>query len=202
MVWITLHLVPAIFVCLGAYLLGYFTTGYYLVRFAAHRDLRQEGSGSLGARNAGRILGTTGFVLVLIVDFCKGVLAVWLTRWFTGCEKLVLLAFLAVVVGHIWPFQLGFRGGKGVSTSLCALLVFDSAVALSFAEVAGLAAILLRKFSFGGLIGFVALPWIATAWQRDADAILTILLIAVLVLSAHGQNVERKFNQTKPEKEL
>jgi len=110
-------------ICLGAYSLGCLTTGYYLVRTRTGQDLRALGSGSVGARNVGRLLGWRGFVLTVLGDFCKGALAVWAARHFTTDDRLVLLAMLAVVAGHVWPAQLHFQGGKGMATTLGALLV-------------------------------------------------------------------------------
>ncbi len=203
MVWTDNHfVVPAFLVCVGAYLLGCVATGYYLVQCVARRDIRAGGSGNTGARNAGRLLGAWGFTTVLLGDFGKGALAVWLARRFTGNEELSLLAMLAVTAGHIWPAQLKFRGGKGVSTSLGALLVFDWPVALTFAAVAGLAALLLRKFTLGGLVAFAALPMMALAWRRDPATDGGILLLAVLVLWAHRKNLEAAMNQPKVEEKL
>ncbi len=103
---------------LGGYILGCLTTGYYLVRFRLGLDIRTMESGSVGARNVGRVLGMPGFVITLLGDFAKGLLAAGMTRYFTHDDRLTGLAMLAVVMGHIWPLQLGLRGGKGVATSL------------------------------------------------------------------------------------
>jgi acyl phosphate:glycerol-3-phosphate acyltransferase len=196
------HFVPAFLVCFGAYLLGCVATGYYLVQFVAHRDIRAGGSGNIGARNAGRLLGAWGFAAVLLCDLGKGALAVWLTRCFTGSEHLALLAMLAVTVGHIWPAQLKFRGGKGVSASLGALLVFDWRVALTFAAVAGLAVLLLRKFTLGGLVAFAALPLMALAWRESPASVGGVLILALLVLWTHRKNLEAAMNQPKVEGKL
>src|SRR5215212_2060468 len=103
---------------LGAYLLGCFTTGYYLLKMRSGQDIRALGSGSVGARNVGRVLGSTGFIVTLLGDFAKGAFAVWAATHFTKDDRLIALSMLAVVVGHVWPAQLRFRGGKGVATSL------------------------------------------------------------------------------------
>src|SRR6478735_3616304 len=86
---------------LGAYALGCFTTGYYLVRARTGRDIRDVESGSIGARNVGRLLGKVGFVITLLGDFGKGALAVWAARHLTGSELLAIIAMVFVVVGHI-----------------------------------------------------------------------------------------------------
>ena len=202
MVWPDNHVGMTAWVCLGAYLLGCVVSGYYLVRLVAHRDIREGGSGSAGARNAGRLLGARGFATVLLCDFGKGALAVWLARRLTGNDELSLLAMLAVTAGHIWPVQLKFRGGKGVSTSLGALLVFDWRVALTFGAVAGLAVLLLRKFTLGGLVAFVALPLMALAWRDNPATDCGLLVLALLVLWAHRKNLEAAVNPTKVEEKL
>src|ERR1035441_7362285 len=115
----------ALGVLAGSYVLGCFSTGYYLVRQRTGQDIRELGSGSTGARNAGRVLGCQGFWLTMAGDMAKGALAVWLALALTGNDRVAMLAWLAVVMGHIWPAQMGFRGGKGVSTSLAGLLIYD-----------------------------------------------------------------------------
>src|SRR5580698_1890510 len=109
----------------AAYLIGCFTTGYYLVRVWTGRDIRDIGSGSTGARNVGRVLGKAGLILTAVGDLGKGALAVWLARAFSHDDISAALAVPAVVAGHLWPVQLKFHGGKGIATSFSALLVFD-----------------------------------------------------------------------------
>src|SRR5258707_4144712 len=86
---------------LGAYFIGCFTTGFYLVRRRTGQDLRELGSGNVGARNAGRVLGWSGFLLTLSGDFAKGALAVWAAQQYTQDYLLVAVALLAVVAGHL-----------------------------------------------------------------------------------------------------
>src|SRR5947209_17495647 len=112
-------------IALGAYALGCFTTGYYLVRVRTGQDVRDFGSGNVGAKNVGRILGSWAFFATVIVDCAKGAFAVWAARHFTNDPILLCVAVLAVAIGHVWPVQLHFRGGKGIATSLAALLVYD-----------------------------------------------------------------------------
>src|SRR5262245_37550080 len=86
-------------VVVSAYLIGCFTTGYYLVRWRCGKDVRETGSGNAGARNVGRLLGSSGFLLTLFGDYAKGALAVWLPVYFTHNQRLAMLAVIAVVVG-------------------------------------------------------------------------------------------------------
>jgi acyl phosphate:glycerol-3-phosphate acyltransferase len=185
----TANWTQAIWIALGCYLLGCFTTGYYLVRVRTGHDLRALGSGSVGARNAGRLLGWPGFVLTVLGDFGKGALAVWAARRFAADERLVLVAMLAVVAGHVWPAQLLFRGGKGMATALGALLVYDWQSAIGFALVFAGAYALTRKTVLPGLFAMICLPFIAAWLGRGEGAIVALSALAALVVFAHRQNL-------------
>src|SRR5262249_31969001 len=105
-------------VILAGYVLGCFTSGYYLVRWRTGEDIRLLGSGSVGATNVSGVLGWAGFFLTVSCDFAKGMLAIWLADYFQINPTATVLTMLAVTIGHVWPAQLWFRGGKGVATSL------------------------------------------------------------------------------------
>jgi acyl-phosphate glycerol 3-phosphate acyltransferase len=199
MTWVNNNLLPIFWVCLGSYLLGCVTAGYYLVRFVARRDIRAGGSGSVGARNVGRLLGAWGFATVLLCDFGKGALAVGLASRLTGDGRLALPALLAVTAGHVWPVQLKFHGGKGVSTSLGGLLIYDWRVALTFAAVSGLVVLLLRRFTLGGLIAFTLLPLLAMAWRENLASAFGLTILSALVLFTHRKNLAEQLFQPKPE---
>jgi acyl phosphate:glycerol-3-phosphate acyltransferase len=187
---------------LVGYVLGCFTTGYYLVRWRTGQDIRELGSGSCGARNVGRQLGRTGFLLTLIGDFGKGAAAVMLTRWLTGSEIGALSALIGVVVGHIWPVQLRFHGGKGVAVSLGALtfVSFNLAVIYCLISVAGI--LLTRKSVISGLIAFALLPGAAYFLHHDAPHLTAISVLACIILTAHYRNVIQEINQLFPQREV
>src|SRR2546421_4274115 len=88
--------VTIVFAC---YMLGCFTSGYYWVRWRTGQDIRHRGSGNVGARNVGRMLGPTSFVLTLLLDLGKGALAVGMALYFGLPPEMVIAAMLAVVVG-------------------------------------------------------------------------------------------------------
>ncbi|MDE3066218.1 MAG: glycerol-3-phosphate acyltransferase [Verrucomicrobiota bacterium] len=173
----------------AGYLLGCFSTGYWLVRLRAGGDVRELGSGVTGARNVGRVLGRSGFLFTLLGDFSKGALAVWLAFEFNGDAPLpALLALLAAVAGHIWPAPLHFRGGKGVATALGALLLLDYRLALTFAVLflAGFAAS--RKTFLPAMFAFAGLP-VAGWWFEGGGLAATLLIVlAVMILFAHRRN--------------
>ncbi|HWC60997.1 MAG TPA: glycerol-3-phosphate acyltransferase [Verrucomicrobiae bacterium] len=172
-----------------AYLLGCFAAGYYLVRSRLGEDVRELGSGSVGARNVGRILGKTGFLITLLCDFGKGALAVWAARHFTKDDRIVALAMVAVVAGHIWPAQLRFHGGKGMATSLGALLVFDPKFAFIYGALFLGSFVLLWRTILPGLFALICLPLVALFLGQDRIEVVLITVTAGLVLLAHRKNI-------------
>jgi glycerol-3-phosphate acyltransferase PlsY len=176
-------------IALAAYLLGCFATGYYLVRLRLGWDIRDLGSGSAGARNVGRVLGWQGFLLTLLGDFGKGALAVWAAQHWASDRWLGLVAMLAVVAGHVWPVQLRFRGGKGMATSLGALLIYDPQLALAFALLFAAAFAALRRTVLPGLFAWLCLPLISWYLKRDPMEAVGISALAALVLIAHRTNL-------------
>ena len=176
-------------VSLGAYLLGCFTLGYYLVRWRTGEDIREIGSGSVGAKNVGRYFGKSGFILTALGDIGKGALAVLVTRHFTPDQKLAALAMLAVTAGHIWPVQLLFRGGKGIATLLGALSVYDYHQALIFVVVFLCAFVIFRKTVLPGLFGVACLPLADIYFERDPACAVIVSISAALVLFMHRKNI-------------
>jgi glycerol-3-phosphate acyltransferase PlsY len=173
----------------GSYALGCFSTGYYLVRRRTGQDIRELGSGSTGARNAGRVLGGKGFWLTMAGDLAKGGLAGGMALGLTGSDRVALLALLAAVAGHVWPAQLGFRGGKGVSTSLMGLLVYEWRLALIYCLVFVALLAVMRRSVAASLAGFALLP-AASCWLGGDEAqIWGISVLAGLILMAHHRNV-------------
>ena len=173
----------------GAYTLGCFTTGYYLLRWRKRQDIRALGSGSVGAKNVGRIMGWPGFLATVIGDSAKGALAVWAARLVSPDDNFAGLAMLAVVAGHVWPAQLRFRGGKGVATSLGALVVCNPPLAVAFAVLFVIALAVLRKGVLPGLVAFAALPLASMCLGQDPATVVTTSLLAGLVLIAHRKNL-------------
>jgi glycerol-3-phosphate acyltransferase PlsY len=153
---------------LGAYVLGCFTTGYYLVRWRTGPDLRELGSGNVGARNAGRALGWAGFLLTMVGDVVKGMLAVAAVQYLTRDQRLVGLAMVSVVAGHIWPVQLRFHGGKGIATSLGGLVVYDFRLALAVALSFAVLCPLVRRTMLAGLLAFACLPFVSVYLGRGS----------------------------------
>ena len=181
--------IKQIFVILASYLLGCLCTGYYLTRFCAGADIREHNSKTTGARNVARTLGKKGFIFTFSGDFLKGAIAVIPALAMKVPEWAVIAAVVAVVAGHIYPVQLGFRGGKGVATMLGALLIFDYRFLIAMLAIFGLLFILSRRYIISGLVAIFALPFIAVVTGRDAVDVVGIVILTILILWAHRVHV-------------
>jgi len=179
----------------GGYLIGSVPFGLLLTKAAGLGDIRQVGSGNIGATNVLRT-GRKGLAAAtLILDGLKGAVAVLLARYFLGDQDPVVGT--AAVLGHLFPVWLGFRGGKGVATGLGVLLAAAWPVGLACCAVWLVAAKLLKMSSAAALTAFAAAPLFALVLS-SADHALMALLIAVLVFWRHEANIRRLLAGTEP----
>ncbi|MCS7089548.1 MAG: glycerol-3-phosphate acyltransferase [Verrucomicrobiota bacterium] len=186
-------LARAFLVVLGSYFIGCVAGGYYLVRWTTGRDIRFVGSGSAGARNVSSVLGIRGFLVTLVWDALKGALAVWVAARCTGDSRMEGLAMVAALAGHLWPAQLGFRGGKGVATSLGSLLMFEPELLLALALLFLPPWILLRRTILPGMVAYACLPF--AAWFLDHGGYRSgvVAVCSMLVLYAHRRNLAEEW---------
>ena len=187
---------------LMAYLLGGICTGYYLVRIKTKTDIRDQGSGGVGARNVGRLLGRSGFLITLLGDGLKGVLAILLARQFGLSEPMVAMVLVAVIVGHIWPLPLQFHGGRGISTAIGAYLAYDPLMAGLLLTLAAVLMIFRRGFILSGLGAFLLLPIVAYTLKLPAHTLAALIGTAGVILFAHRERIRRAFSETRPPKEV
>jgi glycerol-3-phosphate acyltransferase PlsY len=178
----------AILAAFVGYLLGSIPFGLLLTRIAGHGDIRDIGSGSIGATNVLRTGNKTLAALTLAFDVLKGSAAVLVgAAW---SEEAALAGGAAVIVGHIYPVWLGFRGGKGVATALGVLVVIAWPVALGAALIWLATAVIFRYSSLAALVAAVASAALA-GFVVDQPRAALIALIAILVVLRHRQNVQR-----------
>lgn len=190
---LSLQLSQTTVIVAASYLLGCFTSGYYLVRWRTGQDIRTLGSGSVGARNVGRQIGPSGFTVTLLSDFAKGLIAVGLARWLAPDTSLYMfLALVAVVTGHIWPLQLKGRGGKGVATSVGGLLVFDWSLVVPLLLFCGIVAACTRRLTLACLGSYLLLPVIAYYRHYNVWEMTALAGFAGLILFAHRSNLWRE----------
>ncbi len=194
----------AIFLAIASYLAGSIPFGFIIGKVVKGVDLRQLGSGNIGATNAGRVLGKKWGILCLILDALKGLLPVaLLPQQFFGSESpwlahATVLAGVSTIVGHMFPCWLGFRGGKGVATSLGVLAIlspwgllvaaatfFSSLAIWRFVSVSSM----LAAIGFGTfeLVRSLPNPFSGAKWSQGVFALMVPLLIVV----QHRSNIRR-----------
>jgi len=177
-----------------SYLLGSVPTGYLLVRLAGHKDVRDLGSGSTGATNVLRVKGWKTALPVAVFDILKGFLPAFLAlKWF-GDPAFAALCGLVAVVGHCYPFSIGFRGGKGVATSLGAYAAIALWPCLASLGVFLVAVGLTGYVSLGSILGSIAFPAIVLATGGSWRVVVPSLVIAAVVILRHGGNIVRLIN--------
>lgn len=185
----------AVMVILACYALGCLTLGYYLVLFSKGKDVRLSGSGSVGASNVGRALGLWGFGLTAAGDLIKGAVAVWATERVTASDGLKIVAMLAVVVGHIWPLQLRFHGGKGVATSTGALIFLNPWSTGGLFLLFGVGLAVLRNTVLAAMAAFSILPLLSGFIGQPILQTVGFAVLAALLLFAHRQNVREELTR-------
>jgi len=180
-----------IIVALASYLAGSIPTGYLLVRLSGRKDVREYGSGSTGATNVLRLKGWRVALPVAVFDILKGFLPVFLAaKWFADPVFAAFCGLLAVV-GHCFPFSIGFRGGKGVATSLGAFAAIAWAPCLGSLGLFLIMIGLTRYVSLGSIVGSLAFPVIHFAAGGPPVVAAVALAIAALIVVRHKSNIRR-----------
>ncbi|AST97900.1 glycerol-3-phosphate 1-O-acyltransferase PlsY [Shouchella clausii] len=190
-------IVSLIVTVLFGYLLGSVSFSYIIAKKIKKIDIRSEGSGNAGATNTLRVLGIGPAICVLLLDVAKGVapalLAIALTN---GDYPLVpALAGLAAILGHNWPIYFGFRGGKGVATSIGVVATLLFLPALCAGIVAILSIVFTKYVSLGSLLFAVLTPIAALImlpfFHYPLEYIYLAVLLAILSLWRHRTNMGR-----------
>ncbi len=175
-----------------AYLLGSIPFGYLIVRKKLGDDIRQSGSGGTGATNVSRRAGKTAGVITLVLDALKGSLAVLLAKGLApDLDWLIAAAAIAVIVGHMFPVWLGFRGGKGVATGVGVFSIL-APFAVVCAGIIFVAVVWLTRYvSLGSIIAAATIP--VFVWlQSDLRPTLVAAVVgALLIVFAHRGNIAR-----------
>jgi glycerol-3-phosphate acyltransferase PlsY len=198
----------SLLIVVAAYLLGSIPTGYLIFRLFRKEDIRQSGSGNIGAtnvlRSGGKGLGAATFLL----DMLKVCSAVWLGALIAvmvaadhgsllpqaSLRNLMALAALCAVLGHLFPVWLGFHGGKGVATGFGVFLVAAPWAALAAISVFFLVLLLSRYVSLASVLGAASFPvfaWFLVHGDRPPFFIAVQIAVALLIIAKHHQNIRR-----------
>jgi glycerol-3-phosphate acyltransferase PlsY len=195
-------MLPAnLLIAAASYLLGSVPTGYLLIRFFLHQDIRSVGSGNIGAtnvlRSGGKGLGAATFLL----DVLKGCAAVWLGGFLGALlapgeplRNAQAIAALFAVIGHVFTVWLRFKGGKGVSTAFGVFLVSSPWAALAAISVFIVVLALSRYVSLASILGALSFPffaWLLVSGDKTPLFIAVQFIVAALIIVKHHQNIRR-----------
>jgi glycerol-3-phosphate acyltransferase PlsY len=183
-----------LFTAAFSYLLGSIPFGYILVRVFRGQDVRESGSGNIGATNVARSSPALG-VVTLVLDALKGLAAVAIARAiFPGHNILAGLAALCAILGHMFPLWLKFRGGKGVATGLGSFVILAPKTILVMVGIFLAVVAAFRHVSLGSIIAVGSLPFLAWAlhdYQSTPLMLAFMAAAAVLIIAKHHDNIHR-----------
>ncbi len=203
-----MSLLRAFLAILAAYAIGSIPFGYLIVRIRVGADVRETGSGGTGATNVSRRAGKIAGLLTLALDAGKGVFAVLLVRhWLASDDQVtwtVALAAFTVIVAHVFPVWLGFRGGKGVATAIGVFLVL-APYAVALAGIIFIFVVLLTRYvSLASILAISAIPlfvWLRIQFGHaltDGAILLSLAAaVAALIVFAHRANISRLIRGTE-----
>lgn len=178
-----------------SYLLGCICTGYYYVRLFHKKDIRDIGTKVTGAYNVSRLSGRKGFIITFAGDAVKGALPVLLCRLLGLSDITILFCIFMVLLGHILPVQLKFKGGKGLSTAFGAFLAFHPLIILLWLVTSVLLFPLVRRYTITCLFALSLLPLVLFIADYSPEVILFFILYALLILYAGRSNLKDYINE-------
>ncbi|PKN72483.1 MAG: acyl-phosphate glycerol 3-phosphate acyltransferase [Candidatus Cloacimonetes bacterium HGW-Cloacimonetes-3] len=188
---------------LFAYLLGSVPIGWIIGKVFYKKDIRKGGSGNVGATNALRLYGTTTGIVVLLLDMGKGFLATQLARNSLPVgSPIVALCALLVILGHVFPIYLGFKGGKGVATAGGAFLALAPLSMLTALGVFIMITSISRYVSLGSIIAALvfhvhSLWHICLVNNSDYASLILICFVVLMIVIKHRENLFRLLNGTE-----
>lgn len=184
-----------ILVAIISYLIGCFSSAYVIGKIFKNIDIRNFGSGNVGATNALRVMGAKLGALTFLLDIIKGILAVYVGKFILG-DIGGLIGGLFVVIGHDWPVFIGFKGGKGIATSIGVLLILYGPIILIPILITLLIIATTKYVSLGSISFLVLNPIIYTLFARPFEKkyLLISFILALLGLIRHRDNIKRLVN--------
>ncbi|MGH7810131.1 MAG: glycerol-3-phosphate 1-O-acyltransferase PlsY [Candidatus Binatia bacterium] len=187
----------AIILIACAYLLGSVPSGYVLGKLAG-TDVRRVGSGNIGAANVARALGMLPGALTLVADAAKGYLPVFLALHFGFSQAVVASTAIAAFLGHLYPLFLKFHGGKGVATTMGALLAVAPMAALVLVLVFAGVVFVCRLVSLGAIAAAIAAPLILWLFYQPPVIVTMGFFMGAMVILRHHGNIRRLLSGTEP----
>jgi glycerol-3-phosphate acyltransferase PlsY len=184
--------IPVSISILIGYLFGCIQAAYLIGKLAGKLDIREHGSGNAGASNITSTLGIKYGVIVGLVDILKGFFAVMVVKWiYPDNPDLSYLAGLMAIIGHIFPFFMKFRGGKGVAALVGMMFGVNWKLGILFALLVAVPALVTDYIVSGSFTTFVALPIVTYVKDFPIWHLLISLGLMVLCFYLHRANIQR-----------
>ena len=181
-----------IFILIVIYLIAAVPTGIVLARVMGYEDVRDKGSGNIGATNVYRVAGKLAGVLTLAGDILKGFLPLLACKtWLAPTSAQLGIACAMAIIGHCYPVYLKFRGGKGIATALGIFLVMSPIAVLGAAIVFGITVATTRFISLGSVLAAMSAPLLVLMLNQPQPIFLATLFIAALIVWRHRSNIKR-----------
>lgn len=179
-------------IIISCYLLGSIPFGYIVGKLFKKVDIREYGSGNIGASNALRILGPSLASFVVIGDIGKGIFSIYLAQHFNIDNLLILtITGLAVICGHDWSLFLGFKGGKGIATTIGVVFAFNPIIALLAVTVWVIVIIITRYTSLSSIFALISIFVFTILFKQPYEYIAFGAIILILGIFKHKENIER-----------
>ncbi len=187
-----------------SYLLGAIPTGFIIGKLTKNIDVREFGSGNVGAANVFRVLGIIPGIMTLIIDIAKGlicasIIAAFFHRGYSAqfYNLFQIIAGTSSIIGHNWTIFLDFKGGKGVATSAGVFLAISPIPILLCIAVWGICALITRYVSLSSIVAAVSLPVFIGVFNFRIGNLAFGIIAAVFVVIRHKGNIERLLNGTE-----
>ncbi len=188
--------IQTIIAILIGYGFGCIQAAYILSKMVGKMDIREHGSGNAGASNITAIMGWKYGFIVGLVDVLKGLFAVLVVKWiYPDSPDLAYLSGIMAIIGHIFPFYLKFRGGKGVATLVGMMFGLDWKLGILFALLVAVPALLADYIVIGSFTSFIALPIVTYISGYPMVFTITGVCLTVLCFYLHRANIKRIINK-------
>lgn len=176
-----------------SYIIGSIPSGFLLTKYVMKKDVRQYGSGNIGATNVARVMGLKSGVLVAVFDILKGYLGVLVGQMILGSNLSTAILFVAVaaIAGHDWSLFLGFSGGKGVATTFGVILRLYPLAFLIYAVIWITLVFITRYVSLGSILGSMSLPITLYFSSFAGRHVFFAVLLSLFVMYTHRENIKR-----------
>lgn len=180
-----------------SYLLGSVPSGF-IIGAMSGVDVRNAGSGNIGATNVARVLGKRLGLLTLLADLAKGFVPVMIAQKLGMSDVGIALVAIAAFLGHLYPVFLKFQGGKGVATAFGALLGIAPAATLVLLVVFGITVLSCRIVSLGSIAAALAAPFALWALFYSPVFVAMSAFLGGMVILRHRENIKRLLDGTEP----